>query len=175
MGFFSDPIWWALTVGASTLFALHSAMGLQGPKNPIKNLFRTGFVTLVVLAFMFNGWQSGLGIGVGSALMGYLVPAIIGRVLVRQVLAVPAKPAAPLQTEQLSLGRRALVRDMILNGVSRQKVWRLVQQGRLTAYEDTKDGRITLARPEDLEALQGVQQRERNEGRDEAPGSPRHG
>jgi hypothetical protein len=141
-------------------------MGVLGAGSPFKNLIRTGFVSLAAVAFMLTGWRGGLGVCVGGALVGYLVPAIIARSLVRPVVAVPSKSASRVQTEQLLLGRRALVRDMIFNGISRQKVWRLVQQGRLAAYEDPKDGRISLVRPEDLDALQGAE----HGGRDERGG-----
>jgi hypothetical protein len=139
-------------------------MGVQEAGNPFKNLIRTGFVSLAAVSFVLTGWRGGLGACVGGALVGCLVPAIIGRTLVRPVVPVPSNPAPRFQTEQLPLGRRALVRDMILNGISRQKVWRLVQRGRLAAYEDPKDGRISLVRPEDLDALQGTEQGSRDEG-----------
>lgn len=164
MSFFSEAYWWALAIGAAFLFGIYCRMGVLGAGSPFKNLIRTGFVSLVAIGFVFTGWRGGLGIGVGGALVGYLVPAMLGRALVRPVLAVPSDPASRVQTEQLLLGRRALVRDMIFNGISRQKVWRLVQQGRLAAYEDPKDGRISLVRPEDLDALRGAEHGGRDEG-----------
>jgi hypothetical protein len=42
---------------------------------------------------------------------------------------------------------------MILSGLGRAKVWRLIQHGTLVAYEDPKDGRVTLMRREDADAL----------------------
>jgi hypothetical protein len=166
MGFFSEPYWWAMSIGAAVLFGIYSRMGAQGAGSPFKNLIRTGFVSLAAVAFMLTGWRGGLGACLGGALVGYLVPAILRRTLVKPVVAVPSNPAVRVRTEQLLLGRRALVRDMIFNGISRQKVWRLVQQGRLAAYENPKDGRISLVRPEDLDVLQGAE----HGGRDERGG-----
>ena len=138
-------------------------MGAQGAGSPFKNLIRTGFVSLAAASFMLTGWRGGLGACLGGALVGYLVTVIFRRTLIKPVVAVPSKSASQVQTEQLLLGRRALVRDMVLNGISRQKVWRLVQQGRLAAYEDPKNGRISLVRPEDLDALQKTEQGSRDE------------
>ena len=138
-------------------------MGAQGAGSPFKNLIRTGFVSLAAVSFMLTGWRGGLGACLGGALVGYLVTVIFRRTLIKPVVAVPSKSASQVQTEQLLLGRRALVRDMVLNGISRQKVWRLVQQGRLAAYEDPKNGRISLVRPEDLDALQETEQGSRDE------------
>lgn len=164
MSFFSEPYWWALAIGAAVLFGIYCRMGVLGAGSPFKNLIRTGFVSLAAVSFMLTGWRGGLGVCVGGAVVGYLVPAILGRALVRPVVTVSSNPASRFQTEQLLLGRRALVRDMIFNGISRQKVWRLVQQGRLAAYEDPKDGRISLVRPEDLDVLQGAEHGGRDEG-----------
>ncbi len=138
-------------------------MGAQGAGSPFKNLIRTGFVSLAAASFMLTGWRGGLVACLGGALVGYLVTVIFRRTLIKPVVAVPSKSASQVQTEQLLLGRRALVRDMVLNGISRQKVWRLVQQGRLAAYEDPKNGRISLVRPEDLDALQATEQGSRDE------------
>ena len=166
MSFFSEPYWWAMAIGAAVLFGIYCRMGSQGAKSPLKNLVQTGFLSLAAVGFVLTGWRGGLGMCVGGALVGYPVPAIIGRVLVKPIAAVPSNPASRVQTEQLLLGRRALVRDMIFNGISRQKVWRLVQQGKLAAYEDPKDGLISLVRPEDLDVLQDAER----SGRDEAGG-----
>jgi len=51
------------------------------------------------------------------------------------------------------LGQLADLRSMIYSGLGRAKVWRLIQQGRLVAYEDPEDGRVTLVRREDADAL----------------------
>jgi hypothetical protein len=163
MSFFSDPYWWAMATGSAVLFGIYCLIGLQGAGSPFKNLIRTGFVTLAAVSFMLTGWRGGLAACLGGALVGYIGPAIFRRSLVKPVVAVPSKSAYRVQTEQLPLGRRASVRDMILNGISRQKVWRLVHQGRLAAYEDPKDGRISLVRPEDLDALRGTEQGSRDE------------
>jgi hypothetical protein len=152
-----------MAIGAAVLFGIYSRMGAQGAGSPFKNLIRTGFVSLAAVSFMLTGWRGGLGACLGGALVGYLATAIFRRTLIKPVVAVPSKSASRVQTEQLLLGRRALVRDMVLNGISRQKVWRLVQQGRLAAYEDPKNGRISLVRPEDLDALQGTEQGSRDE------------
>jgi hypothetical protein len=164
MGFFSEPYWWAQFIGATVLFGIYCRMGLQGAGSPFKNLIRTAFVSLAAVSFILTGWRGGLGVCVGGALVGYLVPALLGRTLVKPVVAVPSKSVSRVPTEQLLLGRRALVRDMIFNGISRQKVWRLVQQGKLVAHEDPKDGRISLVRPEDLDVLQGAEHGGRDEG-----------
>ena len=42
------------------------------------------------------------------------------------------------------------------SGVSREKVWGLIRQGSLIAYEDPGDHRISLVRPEDLDALRDL-------------------
>ena len=39
------------------------------------------------------------------------------------------------------------------SGISREKVWGLIRQGSLIAYEDPRDHTISLVRPEDLDAL----------------------
>jgi hypothetical protein len=52
---------------------------------------------------------------------------------------------------------------MILGGLGRAKVWRLIQQGRLVAYEDPKDGRVTLVRREDADALRQAGSEEQRE------------
>ena len=54
------------------------------------------------------------------------------------------------------LGRRAILQDMMTSGVSREKVWGLIRQGSLIAYEDPHDRRISLVRPEDLDALRDL-------------------
>ena len=61
------------------------------------------------------------------------------------------------------LGRLAILRDIVENGISRGKVRALVQQGRLVAYEDPKDGTISLIRPEDLAVVQSLQPRDDDE------------
>ena len=56
-------------------------------------------------------------------------------------------------TGQAAMGRTAILRDMAQNGISRTKVRQLIYHGRLLAFEDPKDGKISLVRPEDLKAM----------------------
>ncbi len=37
-------------------------------------------------------------------------------------------------------------------GISRAKLWRMVKEGRLPAYEDPRDARVTLIKRDELEA-----------------------
>jgi excisionase family DNA binding protein len=39
-------------------------------------------------------------------------------------------------------------------GVSRNKLWRMVKDGRLEAYDNPKDDRVKLVKQSDLDALQ---------------------
>jgi hypothetical protein len=51
------------------------------------------------------------------------------------------------------MGRPAILRDMVQNGISKAKVWRLIYHGKLMAFEDPQSGKISLLRPQDLEAM----------------------
>ena len=41
-------------------------------------------------------------------------------------------------------------------GVSRAKIWRLLKDGRLKAFKDPRDERVTLVRKEDLEPFKQI-------------------
>ena len=68
---------------------------------------------------------------------------------------VSATPTRPVPRTRVSspLGRRAILQEMMTSGISREKVWGLIRQGSLIAYEDPRDHTISLVRPEDLDAL----------------------
>jgi hypothetical protein len=161
VSFLSNGIWWALLAGASLLFWKYCRLGVDEPRSPIRNLSQLAFLALVVLAFWFTGWRGGLGVCVGVALVALLLPRAIKSLVSRQAPVVPTEvvPRAigrvGIETNRQtpSLGQLADLRSMILSGLGRAKVWRLIQQGRLVAYEDPKDGRVTLVRREDADAL----------------------
>lgn len=105
MSFFSEAYWWALAIGAAVLFGIYCRMGVLGAGSPFKNLIRTGFVSLVAVGFVFTGWRAGLGIGVGGALVGYLVPAILARLLVKPVVAERRSVGGPTHLSSAVSGR----------------------------------------------------------------------
>ena len=152
MDFLSQPVWWVLLVGASILFGTDCGLGRKGTGNPVGRITRTGFFAVVAAGFILIGWQAGLVICFGAGLIGLLLALFIGRIMVSPV---PATPARPVPSTRVSspLGRRAILLDMMNSGVSREKVWGLIRQGSLVAYEDPRDHRIGLVRPEDLDAL----------------------
>lgn len=153
VSFLSNGIWWALLAGASLLFWKYCGLGVQESGSPIRTLSRLGFLALVVAAFWYTGWRGGLGVCVGVALVALLLPRAIRMLVSGPVPAFPPEVAPRANRQTSSLGQLADLRSMILGGLGRAKVWRLIQQGRLVAYEDPKDGRVTLMRREDADAL----------------------
>ena len=152
MGFLLQPIWWILLIGASVLFAAYARMGGKSSNTSVGMITRTGFVALVVVGFIVTGWQGGLALCIVGAVLGFLIPHFVHKILVSPVSATPTRPR-PAPRASDPLGRRAILMDMISSGINREKVWGLINQGRLIAYEDPKDGRISLVRPEDAAAL----------------------
>ena len=152
MDFLSNPVWWILLLGASILFATYCGLGRKGTRNPVGMISRTGFIGLVAGGFTLTGWQSGLVICFGAGLVGLPLALIVGRIMVSPVSATPTRPV-PRTRVSSPLGRRAILQDMMTSGISREKVWGLIRQGSLIAYEDPRDHTISLVRPEDLDAL----------------------
>lgn len=153
MGFLANPLFWVLFVAASLLFAKYCRLGSSGAGSLIKAVSRVGFLALVGLAYGLTGWQGGVTVFFGSGLAGILLPVAIRRLLTGPLPLPPAEPATTPGPPRPSLGRPADVRGMILQGIGRAKVWRLIQRGRLLAYENPEDGRVSLVRPEDLDRL----------------------
>ena len=142
MDFLSDAIWWGTFIGASVVFAimLHSRA---------RKSYGLVYSLPVVVAFLYTGWQSGLVVCIGGALAGVLLYKGVIRVLV---------PPLPEMTKVAGgQSRQPLVpqfSEIIRNG---KKVWRLVDRGKLFAYEDPRDHLISVVRPEDLDAVRGHQ------------------
>ena len=169
MTFLLDWVWWPLLIAASVAFGLSSRPGFSPGPPLVKTLGRGAFVLFVALAFILTGWPGGLAVCIGGGLVGLLAPSVAGRILVAPVPAAPrataglGAPAAPrasvigLQPVLPRLGRPAILKDMVQNGISRAKVWRLLYHGKLLAFEDPNDGKVTLVRPEDMEALRGIE------------------
>jgi len=161
VSFLSNGVWWALLAGASLIFWKYCGLGVHEPSSPIRALSRLAFFALVVLAFWYTGWRGGLGVCVGVALVALLLPRAIRWLVFRPVPVIPSEVApramgrVGIETNRQTplLGQLADLRSMIYSGLGRAKVWRLIQQGRLVAYEDPEDGRVTLVRREDADAL----------------------
>ena len=155
MEFLASPIWWGLVAAASIVFALWFRWGASAKSGNVLQIGRIGYFGLVALAFLFNDWPGGLAICLVSGLVGQLMPAALRPLWIKPVSETPTRGISiPRPVEPL--GRRALLRDMIQNGISRGKVRALIQQGSLVAYEDPNDGHISLVRPEDLAAVQSL-------------------
>ena len=142
MDFLSDAIWWATFIGASVVFALmlHSRA---------RKSYGLIFSVPVVAAFLYTGWQSGLVVCIGGALVGVLLYKGVIRLLVPPLHELTKVPGGHF--------KQPLVPhfvDIIRNG---KKVWRLVDRGKLFAYEDPRDHLISVVRPEDLDAVRGHQ------------------
>ena len=159
MEFLVSPVWWGLVAGASLVFAIWFRFGATKKSGNIHQIGRLGYFALIAYAFMVNGWPGGVGICLVSGVIGQLLPLLVAPLWI--------KPVADAPTHRLSdigpvepLGRRAVLRDMIQNGVSRAKVRALLQQGRLVAYEDPKSGTISLIRPEDMAVVQSLESRD---------------
>ena len=155
MDFLSQPLWWVMLLGASIMFGIYCGLGRKGTKNPVGMVSRTGFVALVAGGFILIGWQAGLVICFGAGLVGLLLALFVGRIMVNPLSTTPARPVLRTRASSM-LGRRAILQDMMTSGVSREKVWGLIRQGSLIAYEDPHDRRISLVRPEDLDALRDL-------------------
>ena len=152
MEFLSQPIWWILLAGASVFFAAYTRMGRQGSKTSVGMITRTGFVALVAVGFIATGWQGGLALSIVGGVLGLLMPHFVLKLWVRPVSATAPRPR-PVPRPSGPLGRRAILTDMFTSGISRDKVWGLIHQGKLIAFEDPRDGHISLVRPEDAAAL----------------------
>ena len=182
MAFWLDWLWWVLLAAAAVSFGISNRPGMVIPA-PVKKIGRAVFFTVVILAFLRTGWPGGLALCLGGGVAGLLVPFLIASKMNKSTPAAPQVPAQRLdpvlpsmgqtatgqtatgqtatgqtatgQTArgQTAMGRTAILRDMAQNGISRTKVRQLIYHGRLLAFEDPKDGKISLVRPEDLEAM----------------------
>ena len=142
MDFLSQPLWWVMLLGASIMFGIYCGLGRKGTKNPVGKVSRTGFVALVAGGFILIGWQAGL--------VGLLLALFVGRIMVNPLSTTPARPVLRTRASSM-LGRRAILQDMMTSGVSREKVWGLIRQGSLIAYEDPHDRRISPNPPKDTD------------------------
>ncbi len=156
MEFLASPVWWGLAAGASLVFAIWFRFGARPKGGNLRQIGRLGYFTLVVFAFLINDWQGGVAICLVSGVVGQLMPAFLAPLWIKPVAESPTHTLSELRPVE-PMGRRAILRDMIQNGISRGKVRALLQQGRLVAYEDPKDGTISLMRPEDLAVVQSLQ------------------
>ena len=159
MEFLASPVWWGLVVAASIVFALWFRWGARPKGGNVQQLGRIGYFSLAALAFMFNDWPGGVAICIVSGVVGQFLPGVVNQLWIKPVSELPTRTlSTPRPVEPL--GRRAILRDMIQNGVSRGKVRILLQQGKLVAYEDPNTGLISLIRPEDLAAVQSLRSRD---------------
>ena len=145
MDFLSDVIWLGTFIGASVVFALmlHSRA---------RKSYGLVFSAPVVMAFLYTGWQSGLVVCIGGALVGVLLYKGVIRVLVSS-LPEPTQVAGG-HSKQPFVPQFS---DIIRNG---KKVWRLVDRGKLFAHVDPRDHLISVVRPEDLDAIRGHQSKD---------------
>ena len=165
MDFLSDAMWWILLVAASLFFARSCRLGAWATRSTVDQVVRTSFVSVVAVGFIFTGWTGGVALAIASGLLGQALAMGIVRSLVKPLLVTQPRPmGAPQPTGPL--GRRALLRDMIQNGISREKVRGLIQRGTLVAHEDPDGGKISLVRPEDLPAVEPRDTGEENQSPD---------
>ena len=145
MDFLSDAIWWGTFIGASVVFAimLHSRA---------RKSYGLVYSVPVVVAFLYAGWQSGLVVCLGGALVGVLLYKGVIRVLVPPLPEL-TKVAGGHSKQPLA----PQFSDIIRNG---KKVWRLVDRGKLFAHVDPRDHVISVVRPEDLDAIRGHQSKD---------------
>lgn len=159
MEFLASPAWWGLTAGASLVFSIWFRWGSRPKGGNLHQIGRLGYFTLVAFAFLINDWPGGIGICIASGIIGQLFPAFFGQLWIKPVAEAPTHRLSETRPVE-PLGRRAILKDIIQNGISRGKVKSLVQQGRLVAYEDPNDGTISLIRPEDLAMVESLQPRD---------------
>ena len=159
MEFLASPVWWALVAGASLVFAIWFRFGARKKSGNIHQIGRLGYFALITYAFMVHGWPGGVAICLVSGLIGQLLPVFVAPLWVKPVADAPTHTLSDIRPIE-PLGRLAILRDIMENGISRGKVKALIQQGRLVAYEDPKDGTISLIRPEDLAVVQSLQNRD---------------
>ena len=175
MTFLLDWVWWPLFLAASLAFGLSCRPGFSPGPPFFKTLGRGAFVLLVALAFILTGKQGGVAVCIGGGLVGLLAPFVLGRIFVPPVpeaprasvtsramgtpraSVTPRASATGLQPVLPALGRPSILKAMVQNGISRAKVWRLLYHGKLVAFEDPNDGKVTLVRPEDMEALRRIE------------------
>lgn len=159
MEFLASPVWWGLLAAASIVFAIWFRFGARKKSGNVHQIGRLSYFSLVAVAFLFNDWPGGVAICIASGVIGQLLPVAFGSLWIKPVSERPTRTVSiPSPVEPL--GRRAILRDMIQYGISREKVRALIQQGRLVAYEDPNDGLISLVRPEDLAAIQSLHSRD---------------
>lgn len=169
MGFWPDWVWW-LTLGIAVIsFGMSSRPGTVVAA-PVKTIGRAVFILVVALAFIRTGWPGGLAVCLGGGLGGLLLPVLASPILIKPTPAASREarkagnPAQRLNPVPPSMGRLAVLRDMAQNGISRAKVRQMIYHGRLLAFEDPQDGKVTLIRPEDLEAMGQDPKELENEG-----------
>lgn len=141
---------------ASFVYAIWFRWGASKKSGNLHQIGRLGYFGLIAVAFYLNDWPGGVAICIASGVIGQFAPALIKPLWVKPVSETPKSTLTPRSPVE-PMGRRAVLRDMIQNGISREKVRSLIQQGKLVAYEDPKDGRISLVRPEDLASVQSLQ------------------
>ena len=163
MDFLTGPVWWILLVAASICFAAYCKLGRKSLGSPIGTISRIGFLGAVAGGFVINGWLAGMVMIIPAGLLGLLLLFSVERIMVGQV---PATPRRPIQRADASgsPGRGTILLDMMTHGITREKVRGLIRQGTLIAYEDPRDHRISLMRPEDMEAIRESQHESEEDG-----------
>lgn len=156
MYFLLDWAWWVALVIAAVSFGASSRPGIV-ISAAVRTIGRAVFILVVTLIFIRTGWPGGLAVCLGGGLAGLILPALIGSAMDKSVPAVPqaitregSQRPDPVRPP---MGRFAVLRDMAQNGISRSKVRRLIYHGRLLAFEDPEDGKISLVRPQDMDAM----------------------
>ena len=156
MEFLASPVWWVLVAGASLVYAIWFRWGARAKGGNLQQIGRLGYFGLVAVAFYINDWPGGVAICIVSGVAGQFLPVAFGSLWIKPVSEAPRRTlSTPRPVEPL--GRLAILSEMIQYGISRDKVRALIQRGRLVAYEDPNDGRISLVRPEDLAVIQNLQ------------------
>ena len=146
---------WAV---AAASFGKYCRPGMVNAAGPVQTIGRAVFILVVVLAFLRTGCPGGVAACLGGGLAGLLLPALGTRALIKPTPTLSPPPVSPVPNTRLkpvlpAMGRPAILRDMVQNGISKAKVWRLIYHGKLLAFEDPQSGKITLLRPQDLEAM----------------------
>ena len=156
MEFLASPVWWGLVAVASIVFSIWFRWGARKKSSNTHQIGRLSYFGLVAVAFYIGDWPGGVAICILSGVIGQFLPPVLGSFWIKPLSETPTRTLSPSRPVE-PLGRRAILRDMIQNGVSRGKVRALLQQGRLVAYEDPHDGTISLIRPEDLAVVESLQ------------------
>lgn len=156
MGFWTDWVWWLLAGLSVVSFARYCRPGIADTPASVKTVGRAVFIMVVVLAFVLYGRMGGIVVCLGGGVVGMILPWLLSRLFIEPASTASATATRSLEPVLPSMGLPAVVRDMAQNGISRAKVWRLIYHGRLLAFEDPKDGKVTLVRPEDMQAMESA-------------------